>query len=84
METPEIAAKLNSIDDLHLRTLDVLSGEVTQWTLLNADCYPRVALWLEYADRIHGLSRTDVLDLLDGKPSWLHPDNDFLTECLYG
>ena len=71
METPEIAAKLDTINDLHLRTLDVLSGEVTQWTLRNADCYPRIALWLEYADRIHGLSRTDVLMGITALGRWV-------------
>lgn len=67
---------------LNKRTIDVLSGEVTTWTLQNIDCYSRVALWLTYANLVYGLTRDDALNLLAGEPSWFHPDTKFLERKL--
>ncbi len=52
-------------DQLVLDTIKVLSGEVSQWTLNNSDCYPRVRLWLRYVEEQTGLTKADVLAMIE-------------------
>jgi hypothetical protein len=79
---PSNITDVENINALHLRTIDVLSGEVSTWTLQNIDCYPRVALWLTYANLIYGLTRDDALNLLADEPVWFHPDTAFIERKL--
>ena len=67
-------------DMLHRRACEVLADEVCTWTLQNADCYPRVRLWLEFAELLYAVNINDVLDMLATRQVWLHPRTEMVEE----
>ena len=67
-------------DMLQRRTLAILADEVSTWTLQNADCYPRVRLWLEFAELLYAVNINDVLDMLATRQVWLHPRTEMVEE----
>ena len=66
------------IDLLHRRACAVLADEVGTWTLQNNDCYPRVRLWLEFAELLYAVNVNDALDMLSTRHVWLHPDHEMI------
>lgn len=51
---------------LSKRTIDILSHEVSRWTLRNIDCYPRVQLWLRYVEEVYSLDYETLLEWVSG------------------
>ena len=65
-------------DMLHRRAFVTLADEVGNWTLQNIDCYPRVRLWLEFAELLYAVNINDVFEMLSTRHPWEHPSTEMI------